>query len=114
MLTPSWFHSMLSALPQFACKPALLFVSWRHRPIGPAKTSGGELWVSRTPAANLPSFDKSKSGKFPNACMPSGPFQIVCAELSLRLNSEIALPEPTYSTSTIRSGVCQKNELIDV
>ena len=43
MLNPSFVHSMLSALPQFACKPALLFVSWRHSPSGPAKTSGGEL-----------------------------------------------------------------------
>src|SRR4029450_4133210 len=105
MLDPSFVHSMLSALPQFACKPALLFVSWRHSPSGPAKTSGGELYVLSSAAVTSPSLDSEKSGKFPNAGRPSGPFHTVRAELFGRLHSDIALPPPTYSTSRMRSDV---------
>src|SRR6266542_695419 len=67
ILNPSFAHSRLSALPQVADNAELLFVNWRHSPIGPTQISGGILNVLRSAAANLPSLEMAKSGKFPKA-----------------------------------------------
>src|SRR5437762_12201058 len=67
MLKPSLVHSMLSALPHAADSAELPFVSLRHSPIGPTQISGGLSNVLRPAAANLPSLETEKSGKFPNA-----------------------------------------------
>src|SRR5207248_7880242 len=67
MLKPSLVHSMFSALPHVADSTELLFVSLRHSPIGPTQISGGVSNVLRSAAANLPSFETAKSGKFPKA-----------------------------------------------
>src|SRR5262249_20946243 len=67
MLNPSLVHSRFSALPQLGDKAELLFVSWRHSPIGPNQISGGVSNVLRSAAASLPSLEIEKSGKLPNA-----------------------------------------------
>src|SRR5262249_11665738 len=61
ILKPSFVHSRLSALPHVANNAELLFVSWRHCPIGPAQISGGVSNVLRSAAANFPSFETAKS-----------------------------------------------------
>src|SRR5438128_8792405 len=70
--------------------------------------------VLRSAAANLPSLETAKLGKLPNACRCSAPFQIVRTELSASVNSEIALPPPTYSVKRIRSDASQKSELAEL
>src|SRR4029077_13584797 len=67
MLKPSLVHSMFSALSHVADNAELLFVSWLHSPIGPTQISGVVSNVLRSAAANLPSLETAKSGKFPNA-----------------------------------------------
>src|SRR5205823_8601104 len=57
MLKPSFVHSRFSALPHVGDCAALLLVSWRHSPIGPAQTSGGVSNLLRSAAANLPSLE---------------------------------------------------------
>src|SRR4029453_14034236 len=114
MLMPSFAHSRLSALPHVADTAKLLFVSWRHSPIGPTQISGGVSNVLRSAAANLPSFEMAKSGKFPNAWRASAPFQIVRIELLAGVNSVTAPPPPAISVKRIRSGVNQKSELTEL
>src|SRR5678815_4431058 len=75
MFKASFVHSRLSALPHVADNVELLFVSWRHSPIGPTQISGGFSNVLRSAAAILPSLETAKSGKFPKACRASAPFQ---------------------------------------
>jgi hypothetical protein len=67
ILKPSFAHSRFSALPHVANNAELLFVSWRHSPIGPTQISGGVSNVLRSAAPNLPSLETAKSGKFPKA-----------------------------------------------
>src|SRR4029434_2075406 len=114
MLMPSFAHSRLSALPHVADTAELLFVSWRHSPIGPTQISGGVSNVLRSAAPNLPSFEMAKSGKFPNAWRASASFQIRRLGLLAGVNSEIAPPPPTISVKRIRSGVKQKSELTEL
>src|SRR5438132_9660257 len=114
ILKPSFVHSRLSALPHLANNAELLFVSWRHSPIGPTQISGGVSNVLRSAAANLPSLEMAKSGKFPKAWRASAPFQIVRTELLSTFNSEIAPPPPTISVKRMRSGVSQKSELTEL
>src|SRR5258708_38871626 len=97
MLNPSLVHSMFSALPHVAANAELLFVSLRHSLIGPTQISGGVSNVLRCAAANLPSLETAKSGKFPKARNASAPFQITRTELLSMVNSEIAPPPPTIS-----------------
>src|SRR6478672_6313197 len=114
MLNPSFAHSRLSDLPHVADNAELLFVSWRHSPIGPTQISGGVSNVLRSAAPNLPSLETAKSGKFPKAWRASAPFQIVRTALFAGVNSEIAPPPPTISVKTTRSGANQKSELTEL
>src|SRR4029453_4425980 len=81
MFKPSFVHSRLSAFPQVADNAELLFVSWRHSPIGPAQISGGVSNELRSAAANLPSLETAKPGKIPKPSNASAHLQILQTEV---------------------------------